>query len=439
MHALLILSGGNDMNKRLFTVLLSAVMLFTGIPVQGMAADNDEPAVTLNLDASENEIFKDASANGITDAMLSYTVKNLILEGAGLNGANLNIAVGDELSTIKYSVIGTDKAVHKEHFPVEVISSNPASVEVVEKGSDEVKIKALRPGTSFLTFILCGKTKTVKVNVKAPIKNYSLMYPSIDLAVGNQVKPYVILNEVTDDSLIWKSEDPKICSVDKNGFLKGTGEGETKITVYPASNPADKKELLVKVGPKPSESVKLEHVDVSYKGSTYLTVGEKANLFINTPSSKCGFETGKLKIKVKGKGVIKVDKEGHITARKPGVATVSVWSGKKNLSGDIKINVGQNHMKLFKLNKSKYTVKKGHKFNMKLKVNPGPGKGKQNFVDWTIVAGENDVLAPAEGAWRSGSGCSLIGKGKGKAVVKVKILDMSLGRYYSDYYVVEVK
>lgn len=435
MHALLILSGGNDMNKRLFTVLLSAVMLFTGIPLQGMAADNDEPAVTLNLDASENEIFKDGSVNEITDAMLSYTVKNLIIEG----GTNLNITVGDELSTIRYSVIGTDKAVHKEHFPIEVISSNPASVEVVVIGGDEVKIKALRPGTSFVTLILCGKTKTVKVNVKAPITNYSLLYPSIDLAVGNQVKPYVILNEVTDDILIWKSEDPKICSVDKNGFLKGTGEGETTITVYPVSNPAYKSELLVKVGPKPSDSVKLEYLDVFYKGSPYLSVGEKANLFINTPSSKSGFETGKIKIKVKGKGVIKIDQQGHITARKPGVATVSVWSGKKKVSGDIKINVTSNHIKLFKLNKTKYTVKKGHKFNMKLKVNPGPGKGKQNYVDWTIVAGENDVLAPAEGAWRSGSGCSLIGKGKGKAVVKVKILDMSLGRYYSDYYVVEVK
>ena len=427
------------MKKRLFTVLLSAVMLFTGIPVQGAAADIDEPGVTLNLDASENGLGKDASTNEITDAMLSYTVKTLILEGAALNGANLNITVGDEPSTIKYSVIGTDKAVHKEHFPVEVISSNPASVEVAEKGSEYVKIKALRPGTSFLTFILCGKTKTVKVNVKAPITNYSFMYGNVYLAVGKQLKPYMILNEVTDDSLIWKSEDPTICSVDKTGFLKGTGEGETKITVYPASDPANKKELLVTVGPKTSESVKLEHIDVFYKGSQYLSVGEKANLFMYTPWNKCGYDTAKLKIKVKGKGVIKVDKEGHITARKPGVATVSVWSGNKNISGDVKINVAANHIKLFKLNKSKYTVKKGHKLKIKLKVNPGPGKGKQNFTDWTIDKGENDILAPDSGAWRSGSGCTLIGKSKGKAVVKVRLLDPTLGIYYFDYCIVEVK
>lgn len=106
-------------------------------------------------------------------------------------------------------------------------SSNKKIVTVSKKGT----LKGIKPGTARITVkTKNGAKATVKVVVKKP--SVKLNKKSIKLKVKEKSNELKVKSKIKTDCIRkWKSSDPKVVSVNKNGILTAKKKGTAKITV----------------------------------------------------------------------------------------------------------------------------------------------------------------------------------------------------------------
>ena len=131
-------------------------------------------------------------------------------------------------------------------------------------------------------------------------------------------------SNASNKAVTWKSDKPKIVAV-KNGKLTAKKTGKAKITVTSAADNAKKATITVTVKKAPTKKAKVTLNKKSVKLKVKKTFQIKAKV-----SSKFGSATFKYTIDKKGKKVVKVDKNGKVTAKKKGKATITVkpYNGK---------------------------------------------------------------------------------------------------------------
>ncbi|MDY2820436.1 MAG: Ig-like domain-containing protein [Hominisplanchenecus sp.] len=176
---------------------------------------------------------------------------------------------------------------------------------------------------------------TAKTDVQAIAKLkpiISLNVKSLPLKVNQSTKAVKVTKMTEGDSIVsWKSSNPKIISVSKNGTIKGRRVGKARVTVTLKSNLSAS--VVIQVQKKPVTTSK---ITVSAK-SLKLKVRQKKKLETAvtplTSSQKVTYQTSDKKI-------VTVTKKGVIRGRKAGKAKITVRSGKKKVVVKVTVTKG---------------------------------------------------------------------------------------------------
>ncbi len=170
---------------------------------------------------------------------------------------------------------------------------------------------------------------------KIPVTKVTLNKTKLTMGVKETftLKAKVLPADATDRKVSFKSSDGKVVSV-KNGKLVAKKKGKANITVT-----ADGKKVVCKVTVKAAPTRKAK-VTLNAKSVKLKLKGKKTFQIKPKVTSKFGSATFKYTIDKKGKKVVKVDKDGKVTARKKGKATITVkpFNG-KGKSAKLKITV----------------------------------------------------------------------------------------------------
>lgn len=207
--------------------------------------------------------------------------------------------------------------------------SSDSSVAIVKNK----KIQAVDVGSATLTGTnASGFTVTMKVTVKSAPSAIKVKSKSIFLAVGHSVNLKAKIQSGTSFyGLTYKSKNPSVATVTNKGVVTAKRPGKTTITVKTYNG----KSLTCTVTCG-TQIKKLSFSNV--KSGAKLKVGKSKTLKVKYSPSNASIK--KLTWKSSNSKVLTVSKNGKITAKKPGTATISAAStdgSKKKVSVKIKV------------------------------------------------------------------------------------------------------
>ena len=213
----------------------------------------------------------------------------------------------DKSSDVIYTKVKTKyklKAVSNPASKIHWKSSDKRIATVNDSGV----ITPKKAGNVTITAMAGGISQDCYITVKEP-------YFELDKTVTAYLKHKLPLNTWMEPSnkITWKSSNPKIATVDAKGVVTGKKKGTVTITAK-VNGLTRKCKVTVE---EPSISVWQKDISI-YAGSIY-------NLYVNVRPY-----TAKVKWTSSNNKVVKVDKDGTITALKPGTAkvTASINGGK---------------------------------------------------------------------------------------------------------------
>ena len=182
-----------------------------------------------------------------------------------------------------------------------------------------------------------GATAVCRVTVKAPtVKSVTLNVKKLTMGVKESYKLNATVNpaNAVNKKVTWTSDKPKVVKV-KNGKLTALKAGKAKITVTSQADKSKKATITVTVKKTPDKKAKVTLNKKKVNLKVKKTFQIKAKI-----SSKYGCASFKYTVDKKGKKVVKVDKNGKVTAKKKGKATITVkpYNG-KGKSATIQITV----------------------------------------------------------------------------------------------------
>ncbi len=308
------------------------------------------------------------AGNGRFSSSCKVTVKQIVYsEKIKLNKTSITLDDGKsfELSSTVYPENTTTKTVTWS-------SSNTKVVKVDSYG----EVTAVNPGTAY---IYCktkdgGATVKCKVTVKevkATSISFSASSTTIEYSKTKTLKPTIKPSNTTDKTLIWKSSNPKVVSVDKNGKIKGLKAGQSAVITATTKNGKLTAKITVKVNPIGVSKITLNRTSQSLS---------KGKTFTLTATVKPANATNKALTWISSNPkVATVDKNGKVTALKNGTATITCKSanGKKVTCT---VTVRKISVVDIQLDKRSVLVDKGATFNIVAIITPGNATNQK--VTW---------------------------------------------------------
>lgn len=325
----------------------------------------------LEKNASYVDLYSDTAYTADADGKLNITLPKI-----GFGGTVI-LAKQDQAAAVTLDKTEATVEKGKEIKLTATVSPDGAKDKTVVFTSDNEKVatvtadgvvKAIAAGTANITATTVnGKTATCKVTVIVPVKKIYLNQ-SLRIKKGDslQLTATVVPADATD-KLTWKSSNPKKVTVSDTGKIKAVAAGSATITVTSESG----KKTTCKVTVE-KKAVKATKVTIK-KTSKTMKVGDVKQLKLTVKPSRT---TEKITFKSSKKTVISVAKNGVMTAKKPGKATITATVGKKKAS--ITITVKQPATGI-KLNKTSATLKKGKTLKLKATITPGNSTDKVTF------------------------------------------------------------
>ena len=314
-------------------------------------------------------------------------------------------------------------------------------LDTVTQEDGSLDIKAVGPGTAYVTIVSGTRTKTVKYTVKQAVKTVDTSVNAITLGINEKYRLCVIPDAPTTDKFYFESSAKNICSVDQKGLIKAKKTaGSATITIYAYDKSSEKKNrpvasVAVKVESKDAQAVSVTDVSINYLGNKELYVGEMGYIstLINNGSNNGG---AAVQYTMNNKGIVKIDAYGHVTAKKAGTVTITATCGEKTDS--ITLTVKQ-PLKLYKVNKSYVKVsaskagKSSKKVTFTVKTNPTSkkfidGGGK---VSWSVTSKDTDITLKSDDG--KGKAVFEVPSGASDTIVTATISDPASGKsYYTD-------
>ncbi len=196
-------------------------------------------------------------------------------------------------------------------------------------------------------------------------------------------------DEATVSNTVWSSSDPSVVSVDSEGNITATGEGEAYITAQIGNGETATKKVSV------SETPVTTYLTPVYSEMT-LAVGESETLQIeaNTTDTKYIYKSN-------NENVVTVNERGLIYAVAPGVAKITV-STVNGLSTEVTINVESIDVAKITIVAPSQNISVGDSVDLGLKIYPENATNKN--VVWTssdksvLTVDNGDVKALAAGS-----------------------------------------
>lgn len=325
----------------------------------------------LEKNANYVDLYSDTAYTTDADGKLKVTIPKMAL------GGTVILAKQDQAAAVTLDKTEATIEKGKELKLTATVSPDGAKDKTVVFTSDNEKVatvtedgvvKAIAAGTANITATTVnGKTATCKVTVTVPVKKIYLNQ-SLRMKKGDtlQLTATVVPADATD-KLTWKSSNPKKVTVSDTGKIKAVAAGSATITVTSESG----KKTTCKVTVE-KKAVKATKVTIK-KTSKTMKVGEVKQLKLTVKPSRT---TDKITFKSSKKKVISVAKNGVMTAKKPGKATITATVGKKKAT--ITITVKQPATGI-KLNETSATLKKGKTLKLKATITPGNSTDKVTF------------------------------------------------------------
>ena len=208
-------------------------------------------------------------------------------------------------------------------------SSSNSSVATV----DGQNISALKSGCTTLTGSTTnGSAISIKVTVKSAPSALMVKSQSIFLGIGKSTNLKAKIASGTSlKGLTYKSKNPSIATVSKKGVVTARKAGKTTITIRTYNGMSVT--CSVTCG---TQAKKITFSNV--KSGAKLKVGKSQTLKVKFKPSNTTIK--KLKWKSSNKKVLTVNKNGKITAKKPGTATITATTtdgSKKSVKIKIKV------------------------------------------------------------------------------------------------------
>jgi hypothetical protein len=330
-----------------------------------------------------------------------------------------------------------------------VSNEDLAKVYQAEDNSAGLDIKA--PGTFYLTACNGRACKSIKYTVNQKTRSLKTNVTEVELTEGACFRLTATPDRVTTDNFIWSSSNPAACTVNAFGIVKAKQavNAPVKITVTTVDKTGftAKAEVLVRIkakGTAPVVKSDPSALDVKMLGDDVeMKVGELG--FLCAEATSQDYTSGK-PVRFKSSGAVKVDKYGHVTAKKAG--TGYVWAQCGSLQSQrIQINVSQ-PVKSFKLNKTYVKVNASSSGNAKtvnlsavsspsFKALKKAAGSADDTITWTLQTNEGGAVLIDKGAGKAS--VSVPGSAKGNYIVTSNIYDAVADKTYSISCLIEVE
>ncbi len=259
-------------------------------------------------------------------------------------------------------------------------SSDP-SIATVSAEGDEAYIMAHSLGETTIN-VSCGQAMTtilVKV-VPTPVESVTLNESYAEMMVNHTLNliPTVLPEDATDKTVIWKSSNPEVATVDGDGIVTALSLGDTQITASVATKSAI---CHIKVVPTPAESISLEPDKATMRvgGSVKLT----ETIYPDDTTDKSVTWTSS------NPAVATVDGEGNVTALALGEAEITAQCG--DVSAKSLITVEPTPVTSLTVSESSIELKVTETFTLEATVLPEDATYKT--VTWSTA---NDAIATVD-------------------------------------------
>ena len=359
----------------------------------------------------------------------------------------LNAPASQTVEAGKKSAMVT--AINAPHTGWIVSNEDLAKVYQAESNSAGLDIKA--PGTFYLTACNGRACKSIKYTVTQKTRSIKTNVTEVELTEGACFRLTATPDRVTTDNFIWSSGNPEVCSVNAFGIIKAKQASNTpvNITVTAVDKVGFTAKAVVTVRVKAKGAAPVVKsdplaLDVRMLGDdTEMKVGE-LGLFCAEASSQ-DYTSGK-PVRFKSSGAVKVDKYGHVTAKKAGIGYVWAQCGSLQ-SQRIQINVTQ-PVKSFKLNKTYVKVKASSSGNAKtvnlsavsspsFKALKKAAGSANDTITWELQTNESGAALLDKGAGKAS--ITVPGNAKGNYIVTSNIYDAVADKTYSINCLIEVE
>lgn len=200
-------------------------------------------------------------------------------------------------------------------------TSSDDNIATVSNGT----VTAKKAGTATITARQAdGKTATCTVTVTGSVINkVTIDKKKLTMGGGENYTLKATVEPKDAEKVTWSSSNPKAATVSATTGKVTAKKVKKATTVTITAKAGDKSaECKITVKPAPDNKVK---VTLNKKKVTLKTKGKNKTFQIKPKvNSKYGSATFKYTIDKKGKKVVKVDKDGKVTAKKKGKATITV-------------------------------------------------------------------------------------------------------------------
>ena len=338
--------------------------------------------------SSSDESIATVDKNGKVTGVKAGTATITVKAGNGRFSASCKVTVkrvvySEKIKLNKTSITLDDGKTFE--LTANVSPSNTTTKTVVwSSGNTKVvkvdsygEVTAVNPGTAY---IYCkakdsgvtAKCKVTVKEVKASSISFSSASTTIEYSKTKTLSPTFKPSNTTDKTLTWKSSNPNVVSVDKNGKIKGLKAGQSAVITATAKNGKLTAKITVKVNPIGVSKITLNRTSQS------LSKGKSFTLVATVKPANATNKT--LTWTSSNPGVAKVDKNGKVTALKNGTATITCKSANgKKVTCTVtvrKINVVD-----IQLDKRSVLVDQGATFTIKANIIPGNATNQK--VTWS--------------------------------------------------------
>ena len=405
--------------------------------VTGDADHNDSAAVCVKVVISEEGSGKDDPTPSPVPTPVpvanvsgndTVSIKNLELSVKGAQ----TLSVGEE-ATIKAAVTGKGSDASLNSVNWVAPSGHVVVTEVQADGS--LKVKAVGPGTAFVTALCGGMAKTVKYTVKQPVNKAEASLNAITLSVKEKYRICVNLDAPTTDKFFYATNDKKVCAVNGKGIIAAKGVGTTTVDILAGEKKNTAKKvasITVTVKDGAAAAVEVKDVSINYVGNKNLYTGEMAytSTLVNGGANNGGQA---VKYSFSAKGIVKIDAYGHLTAKKAGKVTVTASCGGKEASVELTV---QQPLKTLKVNKTYVNVKQGKAKTVTLSVKTSPAQGKSDIkAVWSVANEGNGVKKISD---ENGKAVFEVSAAAKDTVVTATVTDSLTGKIYTVNSVIDV-
>ena len=398
------------------------------IPVTSVTLDKESPFQIVK--GETEKITATVGPDDASDKTVTWTSSDVSVATVDKDGNVSAVAAGSAEITAKAGEVSASCEVIVV-IPAQSISLNKTALVIVEEQSfeltatvypedstdktltwessapDVVKVEdglltALKPGQADIT-VSAGEVSAVcKVTVEkkfVPVSSVTLDKTSLDLVKGENATlvANVLPSDASDPSVTWTSSDEAVASVDDSGKVTATGGGSAVISAK-AGDITATCDVTVTV---PVEGVEIDPSSIT------LEVEETAVLVAKVLPEDATDKS--VSWSSSSSSVVKVDKDGNLSALNIGTATITVKASGHTATCAVTVKEKSIHVTSVTLNKSTASLNKGSNFVLIATVMPYNATDKT--VTWT--SSDPSVASVSE----SGKVSALKG---GKAVISAK-------------------